>query len=601
MKRAIIILFLINLVLLVSCTKDSKTQRDESVVIPTVADNAVQTTSDYSSLKVKYITIKDIEKQYEVEQRDVSIVNEFLQFLKSQTYLKSQEETKEDYYVKLMGEDGNPILEISFGARSVALDRKFDFGGTVVEKGTYEVEVWISEYLKSFYMGQVLNPSIITLPARLKINGDVMEGELVDKNDTKINHYDVIPKLNDFINDSILGQNYEIIDYKVIYGFEAMEAEVKLIKAQNRCISVIFSTSENFLDINSDNNFQSFAEAGGLIISSQKDKPYVYKIKTDSMIFNVKVSEEFHKQFNELFLLNTSTPHQLTSDEIMALSSARKQNFMEFVSKNLGLDSVTLRDDYTFEAKQLKLGNGGLYKILSFSDSYITRLLIFKNNDKKLSGYIGNIDIRSRGDKANYKIKRIANKTFIIAEKNCCGHGTGYLSYFQDWYTIDGDAVKNVLSIPSIHNDVNSYGFTIELNSLTQDSTKVRLSADYKLSKVYSLELPIADESEYVTVTADKQVTFVWDESQGHFVSKYDFHNEGIAEIFADSQEIKDKCSEILDKYYIELDSNITDISSKTDEEKRWLVRSYKAFLEDCNPSERVDILKRKLMNIYSE
>lgn len=557
-------------------------------VIELVADseNVVQTKS-----KVKYFKIKDIQLQQEVEQREPDFVSEFLQLLKVQKYSKTHENWNQEYEVQLIGQDEVPVLNISFSGRSLTLDRTFDFEGTTVEKGTYEVEGWISEYLKNFYMGQVINPSKIKLPAIINIKGDVFKRDLIDEGSTKVNLYDVIPQMNDFVYNNVIDNHFEIIDYKVIYSYEAVEAEKELLKSRNKCISLEFSTSENFLDINAGNNYKCFVRASSLIIAKQGQ--LMYTVITDNMIFNVKASEEFDEQFNELFQLNNLKSHQLIPEEIAALSADRKQNFMEFISKNLGLDSVELRDDYTFESKPFRLENGSLYNILTFSDSYITRLLIFENNDKKSKKYIGNIDIRSRGDKADYKIKRMGDKTFIIAEENYRSHGTGSLTYSQDWYSIDGDNVKTVLSIPKIRHEIYDYGFKLGLKSLDySDSGEGKLSANYNLSKLYSIKLPISDEHGYVTVTADKQVEFVWDEEEKCFVSKYSFDDLGIDDLISDYQEIKDKCSKILNKYYNQLESNITAASSKSDD----TTRAYKAFLDDCIPDKKVDNLKRKLV-----
>lgn len=596
------LIFVLACVIMLPGCFNSKEAARPSSNSTSIAGNAAQSTSDFPSLRVKYIIIKDIQQQQEIEQKDPGLVNEFLQFLRAQKYSKPQDKWSDEYSVKLMGQDDKPVLEISFSPRSVTLDRNIDFGGTMLEKGTYEVEEWITGYLKSYYNGQVLNPSGIKLPASLKMNGEIAEGELVDKGSTKVNLYDVIPRLNDFIHKSITGRDYEIIEYKTVHNSTEMESESELAKTRNRCISINFATSENFLEIDSKDDFKSYAQAVGVTIACLKDKPYTYRILTDQMIFTVRADEEFDRQFNQLFELNASIAHQVTPDEIKALSDGKKPDFMEYISKNLGLGSTVLRLDYKFEAKPIESGNGCLYELLDFTDSYTTRLLIFKCSAGKQASYIGNIDIKGWGDNFGYKIKKIGNKTFIVAEKNLRGHGTGFLAYSQDWYFIENDAVRTVLSVPSIYEKGETYGFDLELKDLKIKSISgLSLTASYNFSKYYELKLPIADEYGRMTVTADKQAEFVWDESRDCFVSKYKFDDQGIQDFMSDSREIKDQCSKILDKYYIQLENNITAISSETEDTKRWKISPYQAFLKDCNPGEKADHLKGKLMEIYPE
>jgi hypothetical protein len=339
-----------------------------------------------------------------------------------------------------------------------------------------------------------------------------------------------------------------------------------------------------------------------MTIASLKDEPCTYRILTDRMIFTVKADKEFDRRFNRLFDLNASVPHQVTPDEIKALSDGKKPDFMEYVSKNLGLNSMVLRLDYSFETKPIKPGDGSLYELLDFTDSYTTRLLIFKQNTGKEASYIGNIDIKGWGDNEGYKIRRVGDKAFIVAGKNLKGHGTGFLAYSQDWYLIENDAVRTVLSIPSIYGSGETYGFNLELKDLKIESISgTGLTASYHLSKYYELNLPVADKYGNVTLTADKRAEFVWDEGRGGFTSKYNFDDRGIRDFVSDSREIKAQCSEILDKYYVQLENAITAISSEPDNRKPWEAGPYKAFLEDCNPSEKTEHLKKTLAEASPE
>ena len=551
--------------------------------------------------KVKYIIIKDIRKQQETEQKDPGLVNEFLQLLKAQKYSKLQQQWEDEYFVKLMGQDEIPVLEISFGARSVTLDRDFDFEGTTLKKGSYEVEEWITRYLGSYYNGQALNPSYIRLPAILKMGGELFGEELVDRGSTKINLYDVIPRLKDFVNLSIGEGHFEIVGYKAVHGFAEMESEAEAVRAGKRCISIIFSSSEDLFEIDSKNDFKSFAQASGMTIAALKDEPCIYRILTDRMIFTVKADKEFDRQFNDLFDLNASVRHQVAPDEIKTLSDSKKPGFMEYVSKNLGLNSIELRPDYSFERKPIRPGDGSLYELLDFTDSYTTRLLIFQQGAGKQAGYIGNIDIKGWGDNDGYKTRSVGDKTFIVGEKNLKGHGTGFLAYTQDWYLIKDSTVRTALSIPSIYGMGETYGFNLELKDLKQSVSGTSLTADYELSKYYKLKLPIADQYGNVTVRADKQAELVWDESQGCFIPENKFDDQGIQDFADDSGKIREQCSQILEKYYTQMEKDIDALVSEPDDAKRWEADNYKAFLGDCDPGEKAEHLKRKLTEAYPE
>ncbi|RCX19259.1 hypothetical protein DFR58_1033 [Anaerobacterium chartisolvens] len=597
------LIFALACVILLSACSNSRELATPSSNPILAARSAAQNASDFSSLHVKYIIIRDIQHQQEIEQKNPGIVNEFLQFLGEQKYSKSRDKWSDEYSVKLMGKDDKQVLEIFFSPRTVTLDSNIGFGDTMLEKGTYEVPGWITAYLKSYYDGQVLNPSNIKLPAVLKINGDIAGWELADKGSTKINLYDVVPRLNDIVNNSIAGRDYEITAYKTVYDPTEMESEAELMKSRNRCISINFDTSENFLEIDSSDDFKSYAKAAGMIIACLKDEPYIYSILTDQMIFTVRVDKELDRQFNQLFELNASTVHRVTPDEIKALSDSRNPNFMEYVSKNLGLDGIELRPDYSFKIESVESGSGQLYKLLDFTDSYTTRLLIFRNIPGKQADYIGNVDIKGWGDNIGYKIKKLGNKTFVVAEKNLMGHGTGFLAWFQDWYLIENDTVKAVLSIPSIYEQGEAYGFNLELKDLKIKSARgLSLTASYNLSKYYDLKLPIADEYGYVTVkAADKQVEFVWDDTRECFASKYRFDDRGIWDFISDSPEITNQCGKIFDKYHVQLENDITAILSGPEDAKRWKVRPYEAFLKDCKPDEKKERSIRKLMEAYPE
>ncbi len=598
MKRCAFVLIVLGFLLLVSCSQSTGTaveKHPEAAAASPSAGSPAGSASVLPSPEVRYMLIKTDGRQ-EVEQRNPGLVKEFLQLLKAQKYSTPRDQWTDEYFVKLIGQEDKPLLEMSFGANSVTLDRDFVFEGTAVAGGTYEVEEWITEYLKSYYDGHVLNPYSLRLPARLRMGAEVLGEELIDRDSRKINLYEVIPQLKAFTEKHVAGKSYEILDSRAVHSYGEMEAEVKAAKARSRCISFDSFTSGGYLEIDSENGFYSFAKAAGLTIAEEEGKPYIYKVLTEGMSFTVKMDEQFDRQFNALFDLNASVARQVTPDEIKSLSGDRKENFMEYISKNLGLNSLELRPDYQFEMKPLKTGSGQSYQLLDFTDSYTTRLLIFKQNGGNLEGYVGNIDIKGWGDNVGYKIRSTGNKTFIVAGKNLQGHGTGFLAYSQDWYSVEKDTVKKVLSIPSVYEKGESYGFGLELKDLQVKNTpQLKLTADYRLSKYYGIGLPIADEYGNVWIAADKRAEFMWDESEARFVSTCKFDDQGIEDFVSDSQQVKDKCSEILEKYYALLDKGIAGIASEPENRRYWAARPYRAFLEDCNPGERVEKLKRKL------
>ncbi|MDP4181298.1 MAG: hypothetical protein Q8942_09420, partial [Bacillota bacterium] len=537
----------------------------------------------------------------EVKNDNQYLIKEFIQYIKSQSYSKNTEKWYKEYTVKLMGQDEQPIVEITFGGRSIDFDRDLVFDGISIKRGTYEVEEWIEDYLRNYYNGQILNPSFIRLPASLKINDEYTAEDLIDHGSTKINNYDLIPQLTDFFNSNIINKDFNIIDYRVIHSLKDMDLEVESIKSRSRSVSVNTFSDENLLEINSNDGSKGYAKSVCLIVQDMS-KPLIYKILTDKMIFNVSVSAKFDKEFNKLFQINASAPHQITPKEIKNLSDSKKKNFMTFISKNLGLKEIELRDDYTFTTKILKLYNNCAVNILTFSDSYNTRLLIYKNNDNIPNSYIGNIDIHSWGDMATYYIKKIGNKTFIVAEKNLGGHGTGVLHYSQDWYLLDDNTVKLALRIPKLDFQVDTYGFNLELNNIKIDqATGLKLFAAYKLSKLYTLNLPITQQSGYVTLNTDINVEFTWDDKQSCFTSKYNFDDDGIYKFISDSKDIRDKCSNVLNKYYSQIEKNINSFLTEKNNRNDGNIRSYLAFLDDCNPSSKRDNLRKILLKIHPD
>ncbi|MDP4180475.1 MAG: hypothetical protein Q8942_05205, partial [Bacillota bacterium] len=228
MNKCLVICILIALMILCSCSNTpapAKRSPKSSALHPTA--KIVTQSKSGSSLKVKYIILRNIPTNQEVKNDNQYLIKEFLQYIKSQSYSKNTEKWDKEYTVKLMGQDEQPIVEITFGGRSIDFDRDLIFDGISIKRGTYEVEEWVEDYLRNYYSGQILNPSLIKLPASMKINDEYTAEDLIDHGSTKISNYDLIPQLTDFFNSNIINKDFNIIDYRVIHSLKDMDLEVE--------------------------------------------------------------------------------------------------------------------------------------------------------------------------------------------------------------------------------------------------------------------------------------------------------------------------------------------------------------------------------------
>lgn len=273
---------------------------------------------------------------------------------------------------------------------------------------------------------------------------------------------------------------------------------------------------------------------------------------------------------------------------------------MNYICTRLGIAEWSVRPFDKLEKKQLNLNGGNSYTVLEFKSSSNLRLLIFKQNPDSTWKFIDFIDFGGRIAGIEYKLEELGDDTFVVGN-SCVGYGTGEAIYNRDWYLVSDEGKRLVLSYPFEAYLLRHYGgYTISektMELLNGDDLKV--SVDFNVSRIYSVELDISDEYGQIEFFDEKTAEFIWDDAKKEFSSKYQADNNGVIDIPAESPVFTQKCDEILATYYDRILENIDAIQKE--DGGVWKAEGIKGFLEDCSDSSKKYEALRKLEKAFPE
>jgi hypothetical protein len=607
MKKTLIPILLI-LLFLAACNNDrvnsSDTQSDDSgksAINHGNANNAIQP----DLMQISKIRIKDLYDDSEAEYTDSNFISEFCTLLAGQTFSQTDSKWDSDYQVELFGADDNIAATMTTYGSEVTFDSDITINGRLIKKGSYNASQWISGYVRKYFEGMVIDPVYIQYPAVISIPDNIYYLELVDRGRSKVNTYETIEQIYELFYRSFANNEFNILNVRRLFDNEEMEAEAEKSKADCRCISIEFDTSETYLEIKSENSNRQCAKTYIATLAANSDKPGTYKLITNSMIFEIEADREFNTKFDNIFEGNRSILKDLTPDDIKKLYEENKKfyeenkpSYMEYVCKNLGIERWSGKPPDKIEITRQKLGEGGeMCTVVALSNPYNIRLHVFKGGNGQSWDFIDYISFGGRSAGTEYRMESWGDHLWIVGN-SCRGYGTGEARYYQDWYELTSEGKKLVLSFP-YDEHIENYlfgGYSVSADTINIETNgKMMVSVDYTITKIYPLNLDIADEYGRVCINTNKHVEFIWDEELEKFVSEYNVDESGLTVVEADSPEIIRQCDDILEKYYDELLKVLTEAET----EKNEFVRDSKVeglmrFLGDCSDGGK----KNKLTNI---
>ncbi|MEG6612635.1 hypothetical protein V6C42_07205 [Pseudoclostridium thermosuccinogenes] len=607
--KKILILALSMLLLLAACSKKeviSNHQPDDAdfdgAVIEESAGNAIEA----DTVRISKIRIEYLYDGSNAEHTDSALIREFCALLAGQTYSPTDTGWDEDYgyRVELFDADGNKITTLVTYGSFVSFDSDVTVDGKMVKKGGYDAGQWISEYVREYLEGMVVDPVYLQYPASISIPDNISYHEIADHGSSKINTYETIEKTYGFLNNSVANNEFKILEGRRLFDYREIEAEVERVKAEGRCIQIEFNYSETLFPIRSSGEGELCAKAHIAALASVPGKPGVYKLITNSMIFEIEGGRDFDAEFDAIFEGNKGISKDLTPDDIKKLyeendpyNEGNKPYYMDYICKNLGTDMWYGHPPQRIEITEKKLRKDeDKYTVVALSNYDYIRLHVFKRVDGQSWKFVDYIDFGGRNAGTEYRMESDGNHIWM-AGNSCRGHGTGESRYYQDWYELTDEGKKLVLSFPyDEYSEYHMGGYNIEANAVNVETDeKAKVSVDYTITKIYPLPLDIADEHGRVSVQANKRVEFTWDESVGKFVSEHGVDDSGLSIIKPESPEITEKCDKILEKYYDELMNSLTEAEAGEEEnsfKRDSRVGALKRFLDDCSDGDK----KMKLM-----
>lgn len=575
--KKIVLIALIGLVLFTACDENKK-QTDsilETTATAKVQDDVIRLDDiDISSIKIKNLTTND-----ETILLKDGIIKEFCSLLSGIKYNKTDESWEDMSHEAEILVNGDTVLKINMGAWSVSVNRKVAFGDTVMEQGTYEAKDSLQRYIEKYFEGTVLDPQYIEPSAKLVMPQDTIKAELSDMGSSKINRYELQESLFDFVKLNFSGQKFEHLEIKRIFDYDTIEKQRQdMLK---KCRAIIIQYPEGYIGVESQNNYNETISASYITLLELAEKPGNYQLFTEKMIIDIKADEKFVKGFDDVFNANKVTKI-LKPDEIETLFNEKKPYYMEYISKNLGIEGWYGREPQELKKRKMNLDSKGeTYEVLEFYNGFDLRLLIFKK-DK----FIDYIDFGGKQAGTENRIEKTGDKVFIVG-KSCRGYGTGESRYFEDWYMMDEQGKKLVASFPYDDYYQPFYGgYTLKADSIKlTGGNDARLTVGYSVTKFYSINLDNANEYGQIEVKDTKKVVFKWDDEKSAFLSEYAPDEMGITEIPAKSKKLTEKCTAILKENY----KKLTDIVEAFDEMDVYIKENTEAlryFLDDCEDCE---------------
>jgi len=606
MKKELIPILII-LLLLAACNNDrvvsSDSQSDDSgktAINQKNADNGIEP----DVMQISKIRIKSLYDNSEAEYTDSSFISEFCTLLAGQTFSQTDSKWDGDYRVELFGADDYIVATMTTYGSVVTFDSDIMINGRLIKKGSYNVSQWISDYVRKYLEGMVVDPVYIQYPAVISIPDNIYYQEIADNGSSKVNTYETIEQTYELLYSSFANNEFNILNARRLFDNEEVEAETEKVKADSRCILIEFDTSETYLEIKSESSNSQGAKAHIVTLAANPGKPGTYKLITNSMIFEIEADREFNEKFDDIFEGNRSISKDLTPDDIKKLYEENKTfyeknkpSYMEYVCKNLGIERWSGNPPDKIEITKQKLGKGGdMYTVVALSNPYDIRLHVFKGGNGHPWDFIDYIDFGGRLAGIEYRLESWGDHVWIVGN-SCRGHGTGVARHYQDWYELTSEGKKLVLSFPYDEYFEHYTGghYVIADNISIETNRKMKVLVDYTITKIYPLNLDIADKYGRVCINTKKHVEFIWDEALKKFMSEYDVDESGLTVVKADSPEITRQCDDILEKYYDELLKGLIEAETEKNEFLRdTKVEGLMRFLGDCSDGEK----KRELTNI---
>ncbi len=344
--------------------------------------------------------------------------------------------------------------------------------------------------------------------------------------------------------------------------------------------AIIIGNSGGYLKVNSDNGYDELISAPNIVLSECAQKPGIYQLYANRAIIDIKADSDCIRGFEEVFDINAKESKDLTPDDIEALFNKKQDYYMDYICKNLGIEDWYGREPQSLEKSKMSLNNlKESYTVLSFNNGFTVRLLLFKENK-----FIDYIDFDGWRAGTEYRFERAGDKVFVVG-KSCRGYGTGIARYFEDWYILNDQGKKLVVSFPySVNEHLLSFaGYNLNANSIKFNSKKeISITVDYSITMEYLVY--INDEVyEALTVEDTKNVIFKWDDEKAVFISQYVVDDIGVTEIPPVSKGIKDKCTDILKNKYQEFIRMASATAEERDVDKvEYLKGAWNNFLNDC-------------------
>jgi hypothetical protein len=614
MKKLFIIIML--LVILTACRQEVNTGSDvQNTILPETepdmvsgsgtADTAAEDSVIIDAACISRISLSNIKENSRKDYSDCILIKEFCTMLEKQKYTEIKEIQGEPYrveQVELFDLNGKLVITLEFSDDTICLNRNVVMGKTVLEKGLYEADNWlwtgISFYLEQLDMGRVMDPEYIQYPAQIKIPEGYCELQLVSKGNDQVNKYDVYPMLYDFIENSFSGKEFEIVSGKKYYDYGELQSVIDISKKDDRCICIDFNMSDTQLEINSQSSYESFSMGCCLTLAEIPDKPGMYKLITDKMVFQISANSDFNSKFEALFSKNGNEYREVSPDEIKSLYYKKKPYYMEYVCSNLGVSEWRGREPDRLEIKKMKLNSKSEpYTVVNIYNPFDLKMLIYKcDSDDNALSFSGGIDFGGRMAGTEYQIEKAGSRIWI-AGNICRGHGTGESLYYREWYQVNGKGVSLALSYPhDVYIDGPYGGYSMCASEVNiEKGNGFKIIVNYDIARRYNLYLDIADEHGIVELKGTKKAEFNWDEEQEKFVSAYETDESGAFSIPADCPEIAQKRDALLLEHYEQLMKSI-DTYSQDKNEYIWKARGIKGFLDDCTDNEKKEELLKRLM-----
>ncbi len=549
-----------------------------------------------SNMNISSIKIKELNTGQDSILIKDSIIWEFCEFLNGLKFTKTDEPPISEYEAEIF-DGGELVLKISFWGSVVSFSEKVMIGNSVIESGYYELENWVTENIKHFYEGRVLDPQYIELPASIYLPECEFELEIVDRGSTKVNQQEVYSQLYEFVKENFCNNKFEIVEYKRVDDYELMEQQKQNARKNSRAITIQnIGGYGGYIEVDSDNGYDEFISGGNIVLSECVQKPQIFQLYLDSSIIDIKADSEFARGFKYVFDTNAKESKNLTPDEIEVLFNEKTPYYMDYICNNLGIESWRWREPNRLEKHKKSLNSEDEpYTVLEFYNDFNLRLLFFKE-DK----FIDYIDYGHRSAGTEYRLEKVGDKIFIVGRR-CRNHGTGVERNFEEWYTLSDEGKKLVISFPYLDFIQPPYrGYELTANNIKLNTGEdMSIVVDYNVRKFYMLDMDIDDEYGQVTIEGTKRVVFKWDDEKSAFVSEYGQNEMGMVEIPAESDDITEKSTELLKNKYQQL----TEIMISFPEEiyrfnKENIKDLWQNFLNDCKDCDEkialLEMLKKK-------